>query len=145
MHRRINLGVAVARPGGGLLVPCVPDAGRLSVSGLVGEMRRIIDGARENTLGSSAYAGTTMTINNTGALGSVTSQPIFPEGTSAILTLEAITRRPVVVGNDAIAIRPMANLCLTFDHRVLDGQEACAFLQELKSELERLSATTAIH
>jgi 2-oxoisovalerate dehydrogenase E2 component (dihydrolipoyl transacylase) len=108
-------------------------------------MRRIIDGARENTLGSSAYAGTTVTINNTGALGSVTSQPILPEGTSAILTLEAITRRPVVVGNDAIAIRPMANLCLTFDHRVLDGQEACAFLQELKSELERLSATTAIH
>lgn len=145
VHRRINLGVAVARPGGGLLVPCVPDAGRLSVSGLAGEMRRIIDGSRENTLGSSAYAGTTMTINNTGALGSVTSQPILPEGTSAILTLEAITRRPVVVGNDAIAIRPMANLCLTFDHRVLDGQEACAFLQELKSELERLSSTTAIH
>ncbi len=145
VHRRINLGVAVARPGGGLLVPCVPDAGRLSVSGLVGEMRRIIDGARDNTLGSSAYVGTTMTINNTGALGSVTSQPILPEGTSAILTLEAITPRPVVVGNDAIAIRPMANLCLTFDHRVLDGQEACAFLQELKSQLQSLSATAAIH
>ena len=145
VHRRINLGVAVARPGGGLLVPCVPDAGRLSVSGLVGEMRRIIDGARDNTLGVSAYAGTSMTINNTGALGSVTSQPILPEGTSAILTLEAITRRPVVIGIDAFAIRPIANVCLTFDHRVLDGQEACAFLQELKSELERLSATTAIH
>lgn len=145
VHRRINLGVAVARPGGGLLVPCVPDAGRLSASGLVAEMRRIIDGARDNTLGASAYAGTTMTINNTGALGSVTSQPILPEGTSAILTLEAIMRRPVVVGNDAIAIRPITNVCLTFDHRVLDGQEACAFLQELKSELERLSATTAIH
>ena len=145
VHRRINLGVAVARPGGGLLVPCVPDAGRLSVSGLVGEMRRIIDGARDNTLGVSAYAGTSMTINNTGALGSVTSQPILPEGTSAILTLEAITRRPVIIGIDSFAIRPIANVCLTFDHRVLDGQEACAFLQELKSELERLSATTAIH
>ncbi len=145
VHRRINLGVAVARPGGGLLVPCVPDAGRLSVSGLVGEMRRIIDGARDNTLGVSAYAGTSMTINNTGALGSVTSQPILPEGTSAILTLEAITRRPVIIGIDYFAIRPIANVCLTFDHRVLDGQEACAFLQELKSELERLSATTAIH
>ncbi len=145
VHRRINLGVAVARPGGGLLVPCVPDAGRLSVSGLVGEMRRIIDGARDNALGVSAYAGTSMTINNTGALGSVTSQPILPEGTSAILTLEAITRRPVVIGIDAFAIRPIANVCLTFDHRVLDGQEACAFLQELKSELESLSATTAIH
>ena len=145
VHRRINLGVAVARPGGGLLVPCVPDAGRLSVSGLVGEMRRIIDGARDNTLGVSAYAGTSMTINNTGALGSVTSQPILPEGTSAILTLEAITRRPVIIGIDSFAIRPIANVCLTFDHRVLDGQEACAFLQELTSELERLSATTAIH
>ena len=137
-HRTVNAGIAVARPGGGLLVPVLRNAAELPLDALVSALDTAVSGARAGTLGADAYTGGTVTLNNTGALGSVVSQPILPHGTSAIITFEAIVKRPVVVADDAIAIRPMVNICLTFDHRVLDGLEACAFLQDLKRSLEGL-------
>ena len=88
--------------------------------------------------------GGTFTVNNTGALGSVVSQPLVNYPQAAIITTEAIVRRPVVVG-DAIAIRSMMNLCLTFDHRILDGAEAGAFIIEVKRLLEGVGPDTAIY
>jgi 2-oxoisovalerate dehydrogenase E2 component (dihydrolipoyl transacylase) len=138
-YRSVNAGIAVARPGGGLLVPVIRNAAKLPLDRLVSELDSAVSGARAGTLGADAYSGATVTLNNTGALGSVISQPILPSGTSAIIAFEAIVKRPVVVAGDAIAIRPMVNVCLTFDHRVLDGLEACSFLQRLKQSLEGLS------
>jgi 2-oxoisovalerate dehydrogenase E2 component (dihydrolipoyl transacylase) len=139
-YRDVNAGIAVARPSGGVFVPVVRDAARLDLATLAVALDAAINGARENTLKADGYAGATVTLNNTGALGSVVSHPILPTCTSAIITLEAIVRRPVVVAGDAITIRPMVNVCLTFDHRVLDGLEACAFLQDLKRRLETLDS-----
>jgi 2-oxoisovalerate dehydrogenase E2 component (dihydrolipoyl transacylase) len=80
--------------------------------------------------------GGTFTVNNTGAFGSIASKPLVLPPQVAIVTLERVVRRPVVVGEDALAIRPMANVCLSFDHRALDGLEAGRFLATLRRYLE---------
>ena len=134
----------VARPSGGLLVPVIRNASDMALNTLVSALDAAVSGARNGALGADSYVGATVTLNNTGALGSVVSQPILPAGTSAIIAFEAIVKRPVVVAGDAIAIRPMVNVCLTFDHRVLDGLEACSFLQALKQSLEGLDASYAV-
>ena len=91
--------------------------------------------ARAGTLTLSDVQGATFTVNNTGAFGSIVSVPIVPWGQTGILTMEAIVKRPVVV-DDAIAIRSMMNVCLTFDHRVVDGATVGRFLQSVKRRLE---------
>lgn len=143
-RRSVHAGIAVARPSGGLLVPVIRNASDMALNTLVSALDAAVSGARNGALGADSYVGATVTLNNTGALGSVVSQPILPAGTSAIIAFEAIVKRPVVVAGDAIAIRPMVNVCLTFDHRVLDGLEACSFLQALKQSLEGLDATYAV-
>ena len=87
--------------------------------------------------------GGTFTVNNTGALGSVASQPLINPPQAAILTTEAIIKRPVVI-NDEIGIRSIMNITLTFDHRIMDGNEAGAFITDLKDRLELLGSTTQI-
>ena len=87
--------------------------------------------------------GGTFTVNNTGAIGSVIGKAIIFPGQAAILNTEAIVRRPVVVG-DAIAIRSIMNLSLTFDHRILDGAEAGAFLADVKRRLEAIGPDTSV-
>ncbi len=82
-------------------------------------------------------------MDNTGAFGSIVSMPIINQGQAAILSMEAITKRPVVV-DDAIAIRSMMNLCLSFDHRILDGAIAGGFLQSVKQRLEEVGPDTPI-
>ena len=86
----------------------------------------------------------TFTVNNTGALGSVVSRPLVNYPQAAIITTEAIVKRPVVV-NDAIAIRSMMNVCLSFDHRILDGSNASAFLNDVKQRLEAIGPDTGIY
>ena len=88
--------------------------------------------------------GGTFTLDNTGAFGSIVSQPIINLGQAAIISLEAITRRPAVVGGDAIAIRSVVNMCLSFDHRVLDGHQAGAFLQDVKKSMEAFGPETGL-
>ena len=137
LKRRLNIGLAVAAPGG-LVVPVIPDADRLSLSGLAHAVADLTQRARQGKLTLADVQGGTFTLNNTGALGSTVSQPIINHPQAAILTTEAIQKRPVVI-NDAIAIRSMMNLCLSFDHRINDGAEAGAFIQAIKGRLEGIN------
>ena len=143
LKRRINLGIAVAAPTG-LVVPVIHDADRLSVSGLAHAVADLSERARGGTLRLEDVQGGTFTVNNTGALGSVLGGPIINHPQAGIVTTEAVQQRPVVI-NDAIAIRWMMNLCLSFDHRINDGAESGAFMQSVKARLEAMDGDTPIY
>ena len=143
LKKRINIGIAVAAPVG-LMVPVIHNADRLSIAGLAAASRDITLRARDNKLTLDDVQGGTFTLNNTGALGSFISQPIINHPQAAIMTTEAIQKRPVV-RDDAIAIRSMMNLCMSFDHRINDGAECGGFLQAVKSRLESLGPDTPIY
>ena len=136
LKKRLNIGLAVAAPNG-LVVPVIHNADRLSLSGLAHAVADLAQRARDNKLTIDDVQGGTFTLNNTGALGSVVSQPIINYPQAAIMTTEAIQKRPVVI-NDAIAIRSMMNLCMSFDHRINDGAESSAFMQAMKRRLEEI-------
>ena len=136
LKKKINIGIAVAAPQG-LVVPVIHDADKMSVAGLARTARDLIRRARQNKLTLNDVQRGTFTLNNTGALGSIMSQPIIYHPQAAIMTMEAIEKR-AVVRDDAIAIRSMMNLCLSFDHRINDGAEAGNFLQAVKRRLESL-------
>ena len=143
MKRRINIGIAVAAPDG-LVVPVLRDADTLSAAGIAVRAADLTARARLGRLGVEDVQGGTFTLNNTGALGSIASQPIINHPQAAILTTEAVAKRPVVIG-DAIGIRSMMNICLTFDHRIMDGAEASAFMNSVKRRLEAISDETGIY
>lgn len=135
VRREINLGVAVALENG-LIVPVVRDAAHKNIVGLAHGLHDVVNRARSGKLTIGDVEGGTFTVNNTGAFGSIASQPIINYPQAGILTMEAIVKRPVVVG-DGVAIRSMVNLCFSFDHRVLDGLTAGRFLQSVKQHLEK--------
>ncbi|KKL55967.1 hypothetical protein LCGC14_2250140, partial [marine sediment metagenome] len=135
LKKRIHIGIAVAADQG-LLVPVVHDADRLSVAGLARAVHDVSQRARDGKLRLQDVQGGTFTVDNTGSFGSVISMPIINLGQAAILALEGITKRPVVLENDAIAVRSMVNLCLSFDHRILDGAQAGEFLRSVVQRLE---------
>lgn len=143
LKRRINIGIAVAAQDG-LVVPVLRDADTLSIAGIAVRAADLAARARQGKLGVEDVQGGTFTLNNTGALGSVASQPIINHPQAAILTTEAVVKRPVVIG-DAIGIRSMMNICLTFDHRIMDGAEASAFMNSVKRRLEAVSHETGIY
>jgi 2-oxoisovalerate dehydrogenase E2 component (dihydrolipoyl transacylase) len=130
----INLGLAVAIPDG-LIVPVVKEADKLGFSDLARAVNDLVERARSKKLKPEDVQGGTFTLNNTGATGSVASQPIINQPQAAILTTESILRRPVVIG-EGIAVRHMMNMCLSFDHRIIDGMTAGQFLGFLKKRLE---------
>jgi 2-oxoisovalerate dehydrogenase E2 component (dihydrolipoyl transacylase) len=134
LKRSINMGIAVAIPDG-LIVPVVRDADRLGFTDLTRAITDLAERARGKQLKPDEVAAGTFTLNNTGATGSVASQPIINQPQAAILTTESIVRRPVVIG-DGIAIRHMMNMCLSFDHRIIDGMMAGSFLGFIKQRLE---------
>jgi 2-oxoisovalerate dehydrogenase E2 component (dihydrolipoyl transacylase) len=135
IHRgAINIGVAVGLDDG-LIVPVVKHADRLSLTGLMHAVAELAGKARTGTLTPDEVAGGTFTVNNPGTFGSIASTPILVQPQVAILSTEAIVKRPVVV-DDMIAIRSMMNLSLSFDHRALDGLAAARFLQQVKRWLE---------
>jgi 2-oxoisovalerate dehydrogenase E2 component (dihydrolipoyl transacylase) len=134
VHKHVHLGVATAIDGN-LLVPVVRDADRLSIRGLAIATGSLVDRARRGKLGADDLAGGTFTVNNNGANGSVLSAPILVGGQAGIVTMEAVVKRPVVRDDDAIAIRSMMNVCLSLDHRVIDGAVANGFLADLKGRL----------
>ena len=136
----VNLGVAVSVPDG-LIVPVVKDADRLGFTELVTRMNDLIERARNKQLKPEDVQAGTFTLNNTGATGSVASQPIINQPQAAILTTESIVKRPVVI-NDAIAVRHMMNVCLSFDHRIVDGMMAGQFLAHIKQGLEGWTAAS---
>ena len=134
----VHLSIAVASDHG-LMVPVVHSAESLGVKALALAIRSVVQRARAGRLGVEDIQGGTFTLNNTGALGSIASQPIINHPQAAILNMEAIVKRPVVVNGDAIAVRSMMNLCLSFDHRVMDGQQAAQFLHTIKQKIESSS------
>ena len=135
VHRQYNLGIAVSVENG-LVVPVLREADQLSVAGVARALRPLIQRARSGRLTMDDLQGATFTVNNPGSLGSIMSQPIVPVGQTGIVTMETVIKRPVVTGDEAIAIRSIMNSCLSFDHRVLDGAGALRFLRTLKHELE---------
>jgi 2-oxoisovalerate dehydrogenase E2 component (dihydrolipoyl transacylase) len=143
LKKRINMGIAVAGPEG-LIVPVIHDADRLSIAGLAHALSDLTSRVRDKKLALTDVQGGTFTLNNTGVLGSTVSQPIINYPQAAILTTEAIQKRPVVI-NDAIAIRSMMNLCMSFDHRINDGAESSTFLQAVKRRIEAIDADTPVY
>ena len=144
--RHINVGVAVAVDDG-LIVPVIHDADRLSINGLNHAVNDLAARARSQQLKLDEVQGGTITVNNTGWFGSVTSQPIINIPQIAIISMEAIVKRPVVIETptgDTIGIRPMMALCASFDHRATDGAQIGRFLQDIRRELETVSIDTPI-
>jgi 2-oxoisovalerate dehydrogenase E2 component (dihydrolipoyl transacylase) len=135
LKKRIHIGIAVAAEQG-LIVPVVHDADRLGVTALARTIHDVSQRARAGKLKLEDVQGGTFTVDNTGWFGSVISMPIINQGQAAILALEAITKRPLVLDNDAIAVRSVVNLCLSFDHRILDGAQAAEFLRSVVRRLE---------
>ena len=144
LKRRINLGLAVAAPNG-LIVPVIHNADRLNIAGLAHAVHDVTERARTNRLAIQDVQGGTFTLNNTGALGgSLVSGPIINHPQAGIMTTETIEKR-AVVRNDAIAIRSMMNICLSFDHRINDGAEASAFLEAVKIRLESFGPDSPVY
>ena len=123
----------------GLIVPVIPRAQRLSLEGLAAAIAELAERARSKRLEPDEVHGGTFTITNPGQFGAVLATPIINQPQVAILDLEAIVKRPVVVEGpegDSIAIRPMTYLPMSWDHRALDGAEAARFLSRVKARLE---------
>jgi 2-oxoisovalerate dehydrogenase E2 component (dihydrolipoyl transacylase) len=145
--RRIHMGVAVAVDEG-LLVPVVRDVDQLSISGLNHAIAEVAARARAGKLKLDDYGGSTFTIDNTGWFGSNLTMPIINVPEVAILTMEAITKRPVVretPDGDVIAIRPIMNMVLAIDHRANDGAQAAALLGSIKKWLESVGPDTPVY
>jgi 2-oxoglutarate dehydrogenase E2 component (dihydrolipoamide succinyltransferase) len=136
----VNLGIAVSLGQDGLIVPVIDRAQELSVEGLAARIRDLAGRARARQLTADQVRGGTFTITNPGQYGSIMATPIINQPQVAILDLEAVIKRPVVVtdadGNDSIAIRPMTILGLSWDHRALDGALSAQFLATMKRRLE---------
>lgn len=143
LHARQHVGIAVATEWG-LVVPVIRAAGDKSIAGLARELEQLGEKARTRKLTIEEMRGATFTVDNTGAFGSVLSQPIVPVGQAAIITTEAI-RRELRPAGDGFGIRSVMNLCVSIDHRALDGAVAGAFMADVKSLLESYSADQQIH
>ncbi|MGE5594636.1 MAG: dihydrolipoamide acetyltransferase family protein [Hyphomicrobiales bacterium] len=137
-YHDLNIAIAVATEHG-LVTPVVPNAGDLSVSGLAKRIADLAQRAHNRKLRIEDIEGGTFTVNNTGSFGSIASKPIVNYPQVAIVTMERAVRRPVVRDDDSFAIRWVMNVCLSFDHRAMDGYEAGGFLAALKKRLEAIS------
>jgi 2-oxoglutarate dehydrogenase E2 component (dihydrolipoamide succinyltransferase) len=142
-RKQINLGIAVALEPTGLIVPVLKRADELSLTGLTRGVNDLAARARSKKLSPTDVQDATFTITNPGTFGSITGTPIIPVGTTAILCLGAIEKRPKVVtgpdGEDTIAIRTCCYFSLSFDHKVVDGADADRFMADLKKALESVS------
>jgi pyruvate/2-oxoglutarate dehydrogenase complex dihydrolipoamide acyltransferase (E2) component len=139
-YQRVHLGIAVSLGEHGLIVPVVRDAQDLSPEGLAAAVKDLARRVRAKELVPDEVRGATFTITNPGPYGALIATPVLDVPQVGILDLEAIVRRPVVVsdadGNESIAIRPMVNLILGWDHRAMDGIYAAQFLTALRARLE---------
>ncbi|MEH7273283.1 dihydrolipoamide acetyltransferase family protein [Neobacillus vireti] len=141
----INISIAVATDDA-LFVPVIKQADEKTIKGIAREISELAVKVRSGKLRAEDMQGGTFTVNNTGSFGSVQSQGIINYPQAAILQVESIIKRPVVMNNNMIAIRDMVNLCMSLDHRVLDGLICGRFLQRVKEILENTSkSTTSIY
>ncbi|TMD61366.1 MAG: 2-oxo acid dehydrogenase subunit E2 [Chloroflexi bacterium] len=135
IKKRINLGIAVATDEG-LVVPTLYDADQYTIAGLAKQINAIAQRARNNKLTLQDMQNSTFVVNNPGTFGTIISVPIINQPHAGILSMDAVVKRPVVIEDDAIAVRSMMYLCLSFDHRILDGAGAGGFLQAVRTKLQ---------
>ena len=135
IKKRINLGIAVATDAG-LVVPTIYDADQYTLAGLARQVNALAQRARTNKLTIQDMQNSTFVVNNPGVFGTIISVPIINQPHAGILSMDAVVKRPVVIEDDAIAVRSMMYLCLSFDHRVLDGAGAGGFLQVVRTKLQ---------
>lgn len=143
VKKNINLGLAVAAQDG-LIVPNIKTADRLSLGGMAHAIADLTERARNRRLTPDDVSGGTFTLNNTGAIGSVWSVSIINYPQAGILSADAIVKRVRVMPDDSIAIRHMMNLCMSFDHRTLDGATVADFMQFIRSRLENWPADASL-
>ncbi|NIK67627.1 dihydrolipoamide acetyltransferase family protein [Paenibacillus sp. BK720] len=143
VKRDINISLAVGTEES-VATPVIKNADHKTIAGLAREIDDLARRGREGKLTLSDMQGGTFTVNNTGSFGSIITNPIINYPQAAILTFESIVKRPVVI-NDMIAIRSMANMCLSLDHRVLDGVICGRFLQRVKDNLEGFNVDTKLY
>lgn len=135
LKKRINMGVAVATDEG-LVVPTIYDADQFTLAGLARKLTEVAQRARANKLTLQDLQGSTFVVNNTGVFGTIISIPIINQPHAGILSMNAVVKRPVVIEDDAIAVRSMMYLCLSFDHRILDGADSGGFMKTVREKLE---------
>lgn len=143
VKKDINISIAVATEDA-LYVPVIKHADQKSILGIAKAVDDLAARTRAGKLTMDDMTGGTFTVNNTGSFGSVLSQPIINAPQAAILSVESIVKRPVVI-NDMIAVRSMVNLCTSLDHRVLDGLICGRFLQSVKQKLENVGPDTKLY
>ena len=140
VHKYIDLGIAVDLDYQGLIVPVIRDAEEKRMRGLAREINDLATRARSRRLSPDEISGGTFTVTNNGSAGSVLTMPIINQPQVAILSTDAIVKKPVVVslpgGGDSIAIHPVGNLAMAWDHRAFDGAYAAGFLVKVKEILE---------
>jgi pyruvate/2-oxoglutarate dehydrogenase complex dihydrolipoamide acyltransferase (E2) component len=135
VKKRINLGIAVATDTG-LLVPTIYDTDQYTLVGLARQVNTIAQKARANKLTIQDMQDSTFVVSNPGVFGTIISMPIINQPHAGILSMDAVVKRPVVIEDDAIAVRSMMYLCFSFDHRILDGAGAGGFLQAVRTRLQ---------
>jgi 2-oxoisovalerate dehydrogenase E2 component (dihydrolipoyl transacylase) len=143
VKRDINLCIAVGTEDF-VVTPVIKKADQKNIAGLAREIDELTTKARAGKLSLSDLEGGTFTVNNTGSFGSISSYPIINYPQAAIITCESIVKKPVVI-QDMIAVRSMVNLCLSLDHRILDGVICGRFLQRVKENLESYTQDTKLY
>lgn len=143
-HKDVNLSIAVTTDEH-LYVPVIQQADNYSIAGLAKEINRLAQEVRQGTLASKEMQGGTFTLNNTGTLGSVQSMGIINYPQAAILQVESINKRLVPTADGGFKVADMVNLCLSIDHRILDGQQAGKFLRDVKDNLAKYNADTDVY
>jgi 2-oxoglutarate dehydrogenase E2 component (dihydrolipoamide succinyltransferase) len=143
----VNLAIAVDLDFEGLVAPVVRDAGSMAVVDLARAINDIAGRARRDSLGPDDFQGATYTISNNGTFGTLITAPIINQPQVAILSTDAIIKKPVAVvvdGTDAVAVRPVGVLAQSFDHRAIDGAYSAAFLKRLKEIIESREWAAAV-
>lgn len=143
VKRDINISLAVGTEDS-VLTPVIQKADQKNIAGLAREIDDLASKVRAGKLKLDDMQNGTFTVNNTGSFGSILSQPIINYPQAAILTFESIVKKPVVI-NDMLAIRSMANLCLSLDHRILDGVICGRFMQRVKDNIEGYTLETQVY
>jgi pyruvate/2-oxoglutarate dehydrogenase complex dihydrolipoamide acyltransferase (E2) component len=134
LRHQINIGISIALENN-LIVPVIRNADTLSLAGIARAMNDLVTRARTNRLTLADLQGGTFTVNNPGVFGTMMSMSIINQPNAAILTMDAVVKRPMVI-DDAIAIRDMMYMSISFDHRIIDGLSASQFMGAIKRRLE---------
>lgn len=139
--KAINMSIAVASDDE-LFVPVIQNCDQLSIAGIASQIAILAEKGRKKQLNVKDMSGGTFTVNNTGSFGSVHSAGIINAPQAAILQVESIVKRPVIIGDGMFAARDMVNLCLSLDHRILDGMICGKFLARVKELLENMTISS---